>query len=368
MMSIPDKRIHLANPQMGEEEIARVVAVMESGQLADGPEVRAFEREFADFCGAKHGVAVSNGTTALHAAFVGLGLGEGSRVVTSPFSFIASANGIRLAGADVGFVDIDPATYNMDPHALEAQLRAGEQIDGVLAVHLYGLPADMAHLAELRDEYGFVLVEDAAQAHGATVNGRRVGSLGDAACFSFYPTKNMTTGEGGMILTDDADIAERAARYINHGRIGVYEHSEVGHNFRLTSIGAAIGRAQLEKLPGFTQTRQDNAALLTERLADTSLVTPFVPADRTHVYHQYTVRTPDRDGLKAHLDTRGIDSGVYYPKSIHQQPAYADVTFHAPEAEAAAAEVLSLPVHPTLSEEDLTRIVAAVTEFSEGSL
>ncbi len=368
MMSIPDQRIHLADPRMGKEEIARVVAVMESGQLADGPEVRAFEDEFAAYCGATHGVAVSNGTTALHAAFVGLGLGEGSRIVTSPFSFIASANGIRLAGADVGFVDIDPATYNVDPHALEAQLRTGEQIDGVLAVHLYGLPADMAHLAELRDEFGFALIEDAAQAHGATVNGKRVGSLGDAACFSFYPTKNMTTGEGGMILTDDEAVAERAARYINHGRVGTYEHSEVGHNFRLTSIGAAIGRAQLEKLPGFTQARQANAAFLTEALADVDVLTPHVPADRTHAYHQYTVRTPDRDGLMAHLDEWGIDSGVYYPKPIHQQPAYADITFHAPEAEQAAREVLSLPVHPTLSDEDLQRIVDAVTVYTEGQL
>ncbi len=357
--------INIANPIIGDDEHERVTAVLDSGMLADGPEVRAFESEFADYCDAAPGVATSNGTTALHAARHAVGVEPGDRVLTTPFTYIATANAVSFCGAEVAFVDIDAETYNIDPDALERRLRAGEQVDAVVPVHLYGLPADMPRILDLAEEYDFAVVEDAAQAHGATIDGQPVGSFGDAACFSFYPTKNMTTGEGGMITTDRTDVAERAAQFVDHGRNEGYEHAVVGHNFRMTSIAAALGRAQLERLPSFTASRREHAAQLTEGLAATPVETPVVPDGRTHVYHQYTIRTSDRDGLRAHLDEDGIGTGVYYPTPVHEQGAYDHVDASAPRAEAVADEVLSLPVHPSLSTTDVERIVTAVRDYVE---
>ena len=358
--------IPIANPEIGAREKERVEDVLDSGMLADGPVVREFENEFADYCGTEHAVATSNGTTALHAAFEALGIGAGDRVVTTPFSFIASANAIRLAGGEPVFADIDPETYTLDPAAVEATIQEYDgNIEAILAVHLYGLPADMERLGEIAAEYDVALVEDAAQAHGATFDGERVGSIGDVGCFSFYPTKNMTTGEGGMIVTDDEDIAERAARFINHGRTEQYGHAEVGHNFRMTSIAGGLGLAQLEKLPDFIAARRENARRLTDGLADSSVGTPAVPSGRTHVYHQYTIRCADREGLQAHLDDHDIGYGVYYPQCIHEQPAYDGVSVSAPRAERAADEVLSLPVHPNVDEADIQRIIEVITNNVE---
>jgi len=360
MTSIP-----IADPRVGAAEKEAVLDVLESGQLADGPVVREFETAFAEVVDADHGVATANGTTALHAALEALEIGAGDRVVTTPFTYVATANAVTLAGAEVAFVDVDPETYNLDPDALEAHLRDGAQVDAVVAVHLYGLPADLTRLRELADEYDFALVEDAAQAHGATVEGEPVGAVGDVGCFSFYPTKNMTTGEGGMITTDRDDVAERAARFVDHGRRSGYTHDAVGHNFRMTSIAAAIGLEQLDRLDAFTERRRANAAALTDRLADVPGVeTPTVPDGRTHVFHQYTVRADDRDGLQDHLAARDVGSAVYYPRPVHRQPAYDHVDATAPVAEAAAAEVLSLPVHPSLSDADLERVARAVEEHA----
>ena len=358
--------IPIADPVMGDEEKARVLEVMESGMIADGPEVRNFEEEFAAYSGADHGIATSNGTTALHATFEALGIGAGDTVLTTPFSFIASANSVRFTGADVTFGDIDPETYNLDPHAVEARLREGADVDAILAVHLYGLPAELDHLGELADEYGVPLVEDAAQSHGAEYRGRKVGSFGDAACFSFYPTKNMTTGEGGMVTTNRDDVAAGIRQYINHGRGGddPYLHAEVGHNFRMTSIAAAIGRAQLARLPDYIDARRSNAARLTDALSGSALRAPAEPDHMRHVYHQYTVRCDDRDALMNHLDADGIGHGVYYPIPIHRQPPY-EGGGDAPIAERAAEEVLSLPVHPNLSERDLDRIVDSLDRYDE---
>lgn len=361
----PDITIPIADPQVGEAEIAAVVDVLRDGQLADGPEVRRFEQAFADSIGVAHAIATSNGTTALHAALVGLNIGPGDRVLTSPFSFIASANAVRFVGADVGFVDVDPLTYTIDVDALAERLHAGEQVDAVIPVHLFGLCADMPALRALADKYDFALLEDAAQAHGATIEGHAPGHFGDAATFSFYPTKNMTTGEGGMVVTDDDAVAERVRRYVNHGRTGVYEHREVGHNFRLTSMAAAMGRVQLERLPEFVARRQANAARYDELLAGGPVGTPAVPSGFTHAYHQYTIRVPDRDGLAAHLAAQGIGTGVYYPTPINRQPAYLDLGIEMPAAERAAAEVLSLPVHPTVSLADVERVAAAVRAYYE---
>lgn len=358
MSSIP-----IADPDIGPEEQRRVQAVLDGGRLADGPTVRSFETAFADFCGAGHGIATSNGTTALETAIRALGLGEGDTVVTSPFSFVASANAIRLAGPSVAFADIDPETYNLDPEAVAAVV-ADRGADAILAVHLYGLPAPMDRLREIADEHDCLLIEDAAQAHGAAIDGRRTGSLGDAACFSFYPTKNMTTGEGGMVCTDDEAVAERAARWVNHGRTASYEHATVGHNFRLTSIAAALGLAQLEKLPDYTESRRSTADQLTEALAPVdSITTPTEPAGFTHVYHQYTVRADNREQFRAYLDAADVDTAVYYPTPIHEQPAYAEYDVTAPEAERAAEEVVSLPVHPGLSAADIDRLTTLLGAY-----
>ncbi|QLG64133.1 DegT/DnrJ/EryC1/StrS family aminotransferase [Halorarum salinum] len=356
--------IPIANPQVGEEEHEGVERVLESGQLADGEEVRRFEDEFAGFCGADHGVATTNGTTALHAAFEALGVGGGDAVVTTPFSFVASANAIRLAGAEPVFADVDPTTFTLDPREVERVVRERDDVAAILAVHLYGLPAEMDRLREIADEHDLALVEDAAQAHGAEYDRRRVGTLGDAACFSFYPTKNMTTGEGGMVTTDRADLADRVARFADHGRVSGYEHAEVGHNFRMTSLCAAIGRAQLPKLVDWTIARRGNAAYLSKRLDDAGVVTPHEPPGSRHVYHQYTVRSDDRDGLRDHLEDAGVGTGVYYPTPIHRQPAYGGVDADCPVAERAAEQVLSLPVHPGLSTDDLRRVADAVEAYA----
>ncbi|WP_247004840.1 DegT/DnrJ/EryC1/StrS family aminotransferase [Halosolutus gelatinilyticus] len=362
-------RVPIADPTLDEDAIGRVRSLLESGTLADGPEVRSFEEEFAAFCGADRGVATSNGTTALHAALEALGVGEGDAVVTSPFSFVASANAIRLAGGVPVFADIDPETYTLDPESVAETVARRDDVVGLLPVHLYGLPADVPALLDVADDHDLFVVEDACQAHGATVRGDRVGTFGDAACFSFYPTKNMTTGEGGMVTTDRDDVADRVARYVNHGRgetgTGGYDHVELGHNYRLTSFGAAIGRVQLQRLPSLNRARRETASAYDDELADLPLETPTEPRGYRHVYHQYTVRTDDREGLAATLEKHGVDTCVYYDTPIHRQPAYESVSTAAtrlPRAERAAEEVLSLPVHPGLSDRDRRRVVEAVRD------
>jgi dTDP-4-amino-4,6-dideoxygalactose transaminase len=355
--------ISIADPEVSEAAIGDVREVLESGMLADGPEVRAFEDEFAAFCDTDHAVAAANGTAALQTALVAAGIDDGDSVLTTPFSFVASANAARLCGADVVFADIDPETYNLSPDAV-ASVAADHDVDAIVAVHLYGLPADVDALRAVADEHDAILVEDAAQAHGAAYRGERVGSLGDVASFSFYPTKNMTTAEGGMVTTDDEEIANRAQRFVNHGRSAAGEHVEVGHNLRLTSVAAAIGREQLERLAGFNERRRHNAARLTEGLADTGVETPTVPEDRRHVHHQYTVRTTDRDRLSAVLDEDDVGSAVYYPRCIHEEPAYDSVQGSYPEAERAAREVLSLPVHPNVTDADVEHIIEVIQDYA----
>jgi len=358
-----DSRIPIADPAVGEREAERVAEVLHSGALADGEVVRAFEEEFATYCHADRAVATSNGTTALHAALAACGIGEGDIVVTTPFSFVATANAVRFCGARPVFADVDPETCNLDPAAVRETIREAGEVDAILPVHLYGLPAEMGELAAIADEHDAALVEDAAQAHGASIDGDRVGSFGDAAAFSFYPTKNMTTGEGGMVVTDRTDVAERAARFVNHGRDGNYRHVELGHNFRMTNLAAAIGRVQLKRLGRFVRARRDAAARLTDALADSEIQTPPDPDGVTHAYHQYTVTVPDRDRLAAHLDDRGVDTGVYYPTPIHEQPAYEGVDADCPVAERAADRVLSVPVHPGLSDGDIDRVAAALASY-----
>jgi perosamine synthetase len=356
--------IPIASPVLGEDEQRRVADVIDSGMLVGGEVTESFEAEFADYCGVTHGVATSNGTTALHAVLEAVGVEPGDSVVTTPFSFVATANAIRFAGGVPAFADVDPETFNLDPASVERRLEVlGEEVTAIVAVHLYGLPAEMDRLRELADEYDVALVADAAQAHGATYRGERTGSLADASIFSFYPTKNMTTGEGGMVTTDSEEVATGVRRFINHGRPldGVsYAHVELGHNFRMTDMAAAIGRAQLEKLPGFVERRRENARLLSELLADAPVATPVEPEHTTHSYHQYTVRVENRDDLHERLAEKGIGSAVYYPEPIPHLAAYDHDTSSVPVAERLSEEVLSLPVHPEVSRADIERIADAV--------
>lgn len=355
------RSVSIAAPSLDDREIERVTSVLDSGRLAAGEIVREFEESFAAYCETDHAVATANGTAALHTALRAAGVGDGDTVVTTPFSFVASANAIRLAGAEPAFADIDHETYSLDPHAVEATIRERDgDVDALLVVHLYGLPAAMDHLREIATRYDLQVIEDACQAHGARYNGSPVGSLGTVGCFSFYPTKNMTTAEGGMVVTDDEQVAGRARRFIDHGRTESYLHTDLGHNYRMTNVAAAIGEIQLDKLPEFIETRRSNAERLTERLDGLPLELPVEPPDHRHVYNQYTIRTQRRDRLRERLSEAGIDSAIYYPRPIHRQPAYDHVSTNAPVAERTAGEVLSLPVHPGVTEADVDAIARTV--------
>lgn len=351
--------IPIAKPLMGEEEKQAVLEVLDSGMLAQGPKVKAFEEAFAEYCGVEHAIATSSGTTALHVALLAHSIGEGDEVITTPFTFISSANSILFTGAQPVFVDIDPLTFNINPDLLEAAI--SPRTKAIMPVHLFGLPADMEPIMAIAEAHNLAVIEDACQAHGAEYYGKRVGSFG-SGCFSFYPTKNMTTAEGGMITTDDESIAEQCRVIRQHGMRRRYYHDELGYNFRMTDVHAAIGLAQLEKLEQFNETRIANARFFNELL--NGVTTPTVPEGYRHVFHQYTIRVPDgrRELVREELAQRGIGTGVYYPVPVHKQRVYLehgyDETF--PEAEQAAAEVLSLPVHPALSQEDLETIVEAV--------
>jgi len=361
------KTIPVASPQIGDDEKRAVLAVLDSGQLAQGPVAEAFEREFAAWCGVKHAVAVNSGTAALHLVMLAHGLGDGDELITSPFTFVASANAALFVGAKPVFVDIEPDTYCMDPARVEAAITP--RTKAIMPVDLYGHPAALHELRAIADRHGVVLIEDACQAHGAAIGGVKAGAFGVSATFSFYPTKNITTGEGGMVTTDDDGIAGRVAVLRQHGARERYHHDILGYNFRMTDIAAAIGRAQLTKLDHWNEVRRRNASLLDEGLAGTGGVrTPRERAGHRHVYHQYTVFIEgDRDRFQARLRELGIGSAVHYAVPVHRQPLYQDLGFgdvSMPVAERAAEHVLSLPVHPALSESDLERIVEAVRKVA----
>lgn len=356
-------RIPIAKPLLGPEEEAAVAAVLRSGMLAHGPVTEDFERRFAAYVGAPHAVAVANGTAALHLALAAAGVGPGDEVLVPAFTFVATANAVLMVGARPVFVDVDPATFTMDP--ADARRALTPRTKALLPVHLYGLAADLDPLLELAAGRDLALVEDCAQSHGATYRGKVTGSLGDLGCFSFYPTKNLAVGEGGMVTTADPEMAELVASLRNHGRgqatLGTYDHVRMGWNLRTTDVLSAIGREQLAKLPAFTRRRQEVAARLDAGLRDAPGVTvPTVPAGRTHVYHQYTVRCADRAAVQARLRAAGIGSGVYYPKVQYAYPHLAAFARACPQAERAAREVLSLPVHPSVSDADADAIVRAV--------
>lgn len=355
-MSLPF--IPPARPLIGDDERRAVDAVLASGMLAQGPEVAAFETEFsASLSDGRPAVAVNSGTSALHLGLLAAGVGAGDEVIVPSFTFAATANAVRLAGATPVFADIEPQHYCLDPDAVEQALTS--RTSAIVPVHLYGHPADMTRLTTIARRHDLSIVEDAAQAHGASWRGRRVGTFGDVGAFSFYPTKNMTAGEGGMMTLSTPEAARHARLLRNQGMERRYENEIVGYNVRMTDLHAAIGRVQLSKLPAWTRQRQSNASYLSTHLRGVDA--PTTAAGAEHVWHQFTVRIPDdRDGFAAALESEfGIGTGAYYPTPVHRLPSF-DLDFHLPETERASAEVLSLPVHPSLSRGDLDRILAAV--------
>jgi dTDP-4-amino-4,6-dideoxygalactose transaminase len=343
---------------MGAEEKELVWSAMEAGALAQGPRVAELERRFADFIGVAQAVATSSGTTALHLALLGYGIGPGDEVVTVPFTFIASANSILFTGARPVFVDIEPDSYTIDVAQIEAAITPRTR--AIMPVSLYGNPAAMNTIAEIADRHGLAIVEDAAQAHGASIDGRLSGSWG-AGCFSFYPTKNMTTGEGGMVTTDDLGLADRVRLLREHGMKVRYHHDILGYNFRMTDLHASIGLAQLSKLPGYNERRIAIAARYDAELE--GVITPIVRAGTRHVFHQYTIRVRRRDEFADRLRERGVGSAIYYPVPVHRQKPFVALGYgeqRFPVTEQLTDEVLSIPVHPSLTDAEVNAVIAAV--------
>ncbi len=352
-----------AKPLIGAEEREAVDRVLRSGMLAQGPEVAAFEKEFSEhFQIGRACVAVNSGTSGLHLGLLSSGVKAGDEVIVPSFTFAATANSVALTGATPVFADIDAGSFCLSAAAVEAAVT--DKTVGIMPVHLYGHPADMPGLQAVADKHGLKIFEDAAQAHGASLNGIPVGAFGTFGMFSLYPTKNMTSGEGGMVSVAD-DETERLMRlYRNQGMMRQYENEVVGFNARMTDIHASIGRVQLTKVDAWTKTRQENAAFLSANLE--GVTPPPVAEGAVHVYHQYTIRVPqDRDGMaKALKAEHNVGSGMFYPIPNHRlAPFQVDVDL--PETERAAKECLSLPVHPSLSQGDLERIVTAVNTLAK---
>tara|TARA_B100000963_G_scaffold361996_1_gene401823 strand:+ start:8827 stop:9924 length:1098 start_codon:yes stop_codon:yes gene_type:complete len=358
--------INIAKPQIDEEEIQEVARVLRSGMIASGPETKLFEEEFANFVGCTYACAVNNGTSALSLALSASGIKPGDEVITSPLTFVATANSILSCGATPVFADVDPQTFNVSPESVKARIT--EKTKAIIPVHLYGLPCQMNEILSISSQHGLITIGDAAQAHGAAIGNKKVGSIADIECFSFYPTKNMTTGEGGMVTTNDLELFKMMNSIRNHGRpdstLGVYEHSRFGLNLRLTDIASAIGRVQLKKLPEFNRIRNRNAEILNEKLSNLDgIITPVVPPEMTHAWHQYTIRVQDRDGLREFLGTRSIGSGSYYPRLIQDYPHLERFSNHCPNAEEIVKQVISLPIHAGLSDEKVHRVGEAVLDW-----
>lgn len=370
-MAIQLPPIRLVSPLIGEAEANAVLRVLRSGQLAQGPEVAAFEAEFAESVGTKHAVAVNSGTAALHCALAAAGVGEGDEVITSPFTFAATATPILMQRAKPCFVDVDELTYNLATDGVLAALTA--KTKAVIGVDLFGLPMDYSALHKLHDR-GIVLVEDACQAIGAARGNRLAGDLADIGAFSFYATKNIMTGEGGMLTTNDDAFAAVARRFRQHGQGDRYEYVSLGYNYRMTDILGALGRVQFRQLELVTRRRRENAAMYDRLLAGIGgVTTPFVPADVKHCYHQYTIvidsaktnNGAKRDDVRKALSEAGIATGIYYPTPLHVNPLFNSLGYGPgsfPVAERLAQQVLSLPVHPSVTARDVERVALAIRQ------
>ncbi|HEY7738667.1 MAG TPA: DegT/DnrJ/EryC1/StrS family aminotransferase [Candidatus Limnocylindria bacterium] len=355
--------IPIAAPQIGPEEQALVAETLASGSLAQGPRVRELEERFAALVGVPHAVATSSGTTALHLALLAAGVGPGDEVITAPFTFIASGTSILYTGARPVFVDVDPRSFMVDPDRIEAAITP--RTKAIMPVSLYGQPADLPAIEAIAERRGVALIEDAAQTHGASIDGRQSGSFGQGV-FSFYPTKNMTTGEGGMITTADGALSDWARLRREHGMKVRYHHDVLGYNFRMTDIHAAIGLAQLTKLPAFNARRIAIASRYHAELR--GVVTPWIRPGTVHVFHQYTLRVLKRDAFVDQLRELGVGTGVYYPIPVHRQKpflelGYGDQSF--PVSEQLCEEVVSIPVHPGLSDADVDAVIEAVNTVAD---
>jgi perosamine synthetase len=352
--------IPIARPQMGEDEKQRVWDAMASGTLAQGPRVAEFEERFATMVGVPHAVATSSGTTALQLALLGYDIGADDEVITVPFTFIASAASILHVGARPVLVDVRDDDFTMDVGLVEAAITP--RTKAIMPVSLYGQPADLPAIEAVAARNGLAVIEDAAQSHGAAVGERRSGSWG-AGTFSFYPTKNMTTGEGGMVTTGDAELAERMRLLREHGMKVRYHHDIIGYNFRMTDLAAAIGLAQLPKLAGFNERRRAIAARYDAELR--GVITPPVRSGVTHVYHQYTIRVAGRDAFAERLKERGVGSAIYYPIPVHRQKPFEALGYgeqRHPVTERLTGQVLSIPVHPSLTDDEVATVIGAVNE------
>jgi dTDP-4-amino-4,6-dideoxygalactose transaminase len=354
-------------PEIRAEIDAAIATVIDSTAFIQGPAVAAFEAEFAAFVGAAGAVGVASGTAAIELALRACRIGTGDEVITSAHTFIATAEAISHTGARPVFVDIDPLTYAIDPNLVEAAVTPRTR--AILPVHLYGQPADMVALSEIAERHGLRLIEDAAQAHGAEVDGVRCGSLGDLACFSFYPGKNLGAfGDAGAVTGNDQDLLAQVRKLRDHGRTTKYEHDEIGFGERLDTLQAAILRVKLRHLDRWTEQRREHAARYRELLAGTSVTTPVEAEGRRHVYHLYVIRSRARDAHLAGLREAGIGVGVHYPIPLHRQPAYVAIGYGSlslPETERAAAEILSLPMYPELTDDQLQAVARAVKSVTE---
>ncbi|MFH0873193.1 MAG: DegT/DnrJ/EryC1/StrS family aminotransferase [bacterium] len=369
----------VAQYQPIKEEIDQaVVKVIQSGQFILGPEVQALEQELADYCQCAHAVGVASGTDALHLALRACGIGEGDGVITSPFTFIATAEAISYLGAIPIFLDIDQESFNLDPNQVEDFLKGRSEVvrsvpkakpKAILPVHLYGRSADMTALMKLASAFGLKVVEDCAQAIGTEHLGQRVGSFGDAGCFSFFPTKNLGGyGDGGMVTTRDAHLAERVRILRHHGSRARYYHDEVGFNSRLDEIQAAILRVKLRYLDSWIAGRRRIADLYRRDRQGGAVAVPLDDGQGRHIYHQFTIRAPQRDALQVHLRERGIATMIYYPVPLHQQKAYAHLGYQEgdlPQSEKAAREILSLPIYPELTPEQIGLVAETIRNFFE---
>ena len=343
---------------------AAIQGVIDRTGFILGEPIVPFEQAFAAYCSAQHAVGVNSGTSALHLAFVASGIGAGDEVITVPNTFIATTEMLGWMGARPVWVDIDPRTNNMDPNRIEAAITP--RTKAILPVHLYGQPADMDPIMAVARRHGLTVIEDAAQAHGACYKGRRVGSLGDIACFSFYPGKNLGAyGDAGAVVTNDAEVAEKIRLLRNHGRKEKYTHDIEGFNYRIDTIQAAVLHAKLPHLEDWTQARRRHVAHYRELLAGANLVLPYEPEYAESVYHLFVVRVRERDRVLDALKERGIGAGVHYPVPLHLQPAYAHLGHRAgdfPHAEAAAQEVLSLPLYAEMTDEQVHAVCETLTE------
>jgi dTDP-4-amino-4,6-dideoxygalactose transaminase len=352
--------IPIARPDVGAAEVEAIAQVIASGTIAQGPRVAEFEERWASYVGTKHAVAVSNGTVALEAILAGLGIGPGDEVITVGHTFNATVGSILSTGATPVFVDVEADTYLMDASRIEAAISSRTR--AIIPVHLFGLVTDMDMIVAIADRHGLLVVEDAAQAHGATYRGRKAGSFGHAM-FSLYATKNLTTGEGGIVTTSDDGLADWLRLYRNQGMRERYRHEILGTNIRMTDIAAAIGLVQLDKLDANNQRRRAIARRYDALLEELPVGLPITPTGREHVYHQYTIAVgPERDRIVDELHRAGIGVGIYYPIPVHRQAYVLERGIHAdlPVTDMLAATTLSLPIYPSLTEEDQGRVVDAL--------